>query len=113
MQAQKYSIKKWASDDQPREKLLSKNPRSLSDSELLAILIQHGTREKSALDLAQEILRLARQNLAALGKVSLQDMMKIKGIGVVKAITISAALELGRRRQAAESLEKPIIKDSQ
>ena len=113
MQAQKYSIKDWARDDQPREKLLSKNPGSLSDSELLAILIGHGSREKTALGLAQDILRLGRHNLASLARVSIQDMMKIKGIGVAKAITISAALELGRRRQAAESLDKTVVRDSQ
>ena len=112
MQAKKYSIKEWASDDRPREKLLSKNPHSLSDSELLAILINIGTKNRSALDLAQEILQLGKQNLAELGKLSIRDLMKIKGIGTAKAITIAAALELGRRRQATEFLAKSMVKGS-
>src|SRR5215471_5892886 len=98
MQERKYSIKDWAKDDRPREKLLSKNPRSLSDSELLAILIHHGTRERSAIDLAQDLLRLGKGNLYELGRLSIKDFMKIKGIGMAKAITIIAALEIGRRR---------------
>ncbi|HVM89319.1 MAG TPA: DNA repair protein RadC [Puia sp.] len=112
MQENKHSIKNWAKDDRPREKLLSKTPISLSDSELLAILIQNGTRNKTAVDLAKELLLLSKNNLAELGKLSLKDFMKIKGIGQAKAITIAAALELGRRRQAAGSLEKPIIRES-
>jgi len=112
MQAQKYSIKQWASDDRPREKLLSKNPMSLSDSELLAILIINGTREQTALDLAKEILKLGKHNLVELGKLSIKELTKIKGIGIAKAITLIAALELGRRRQATESLEKVTIKGS-
>ena len=113
MQSEKYSIKGWAKDDRPREKLLSKNPMSLSDSELLAILINHGTKNKTALDLAQEILHASKQSLPELGKLSVKELMKIKGIGEAKAITISAAMELGRRRQAAISLDKPTIKTSQ
>lgn len=112
MQAQKYSIKDWAKDDRPREKLLSKNPGSLSDSELLAILIHLGTRGKSAVELAKEVLNLGKNNLNELGKLSVKELMKIKGIGRAKAITIAAALELGRRRQAALSLDKPLVKDS-
>jgi DNA repair protein RadC len=112
MQDQKFSIKKWAEDDRPREKLLRKNPSVLSDSELLAILIRTGSRGKSALDLAKEVLRLGKNNLNGLGKVSVQEVLKIKGIGQAKAITIAAALELGRRRQAALSLNKPLVKGS-
>ncbi|MFI5155957.1 MAG: DNA repair protein RadC [Chitinophagales bacterium] len=112
MQAQKYLIKDLAKDDRPREKLLSKNPMVLSDSELLALLINIGTRDKSALDLSREILKGCHNNLAELGKCSVHDLLKIKGIGPAKAITIAAALELGRRRQASISLEKPVIKDS-
>ena len=106
------SIKNWAIDDRPREKLLSKSPESLSDSELLAILIGNGTRQKSAVDLAREVLLLGKNNLNELGRLSLKEFQKVKGIGEAKAITISAALELGRRRQGALVLDKPIIKES-
>lgn len=112
MQAQKHTIKEWAKDDRPREKLLAKGPAVLSNSELLAILIATGSGAKSALDLAQDALRLAKDNLNELGKVSIAELMKIKGIGEAKAITIAAAMELGRRRQAMASLEKPIVTTS-
>ncbi len=112
MQAEKYSIKNWAKDDRPREKLLSKTAAALSDSELLAILIHHGTREKSAVDLAKEILLLGKNNLNELGKLSVKDIMSVKGIGEAKAIAIAAALELGRRRQAGNILGKQALKDS-
>jgi DNA repair protein RadC len=112
MQENKFSIKDWAKDDRPREKLLGKNPSTLSDSELLAILIRNGNREKNAIELAKDVLRLGKNNLNELGKLTIQEMMHIKGIGKVTAITIVAAMELGRRRQAAISLEKPIVKSS-
>ena len=106
------SIKNWAIDDRPREKLLTKGAAILSDSELLAILINNGNKEKSAVDLAKDILKLGGQNLNELGKLSLKDFQKIKGIGEAKAITIAAALELGRRRHATSALEKTVIKTS-
>src|SRR5580704_11708708 len=106
-QEHKHSIKEWAKDDRPREKLLRKNPNALSDSELLAILLNKGTKEKTAVDLARELLGLGKNSLSGLGKLSIKDFMSIKGIGEVKAITIMAALELGRRRQATTGLEKP------
>lgn len=112
MQAHKYSIKDWAKDDRPREKLLAQGAENLSNSELLAILIHHGTPEKSAVDLAKDILRLGKDNLGELGKLSVKELMKIKGIGEVKAIVIAAALELGRRRQASASLGKIAVSDS-
>ncbi len=112
MQEQKYSIKQWAKDDRPREKLLMKGPETLSDSELLAILIVNGTRSKSALDLAKEILNLGKNSLPELGKLTVKQLMKIKGIGEAKAITIVAALEIGRRRQAMNFLEKEIVTSS-
>lgn len=112
MQARKHSIKKWSINDRPREKLLHKSASALSDSELLAILISNGTREKSALDLAREILSLGKNNLHELGKVSIKELMKIKGIGEAKAITLVAALEIGRRRQNSIILEKAVIKQS-
>jgi DNA repair protein RadC len=105
MQEQKYSIKQWAKDDRPREKLLLNGAHTLSDSELLAILILNGSKEKTAVDLAKDVLKLSKDNLSELGKLS----MKVKGIGEAKAITISAALEIGRRRQAGTSLQKKII----
>ncbi len=111
MQEQKYSIKLWAKDDRPREKLLMKGSENLSDSELLAILIVNGNREKSALDLAKEVLKLGKNNLPELSKLTVKELTKIKGIGEAKAISIVAALELGRRRQATASREKAIIKN--
>ena len=112
MQEQNYSIKNWAKDDRPREKLLSKGAESLSDSDLLAILIHNGTKDRSAVDLAKEVLRLGKDNLTELGKLTVKELMKIKGIGEAKAITIAAALELGRRRQAALPLEKVVVSGS-
>ncbi len=109
MQEHKYSIKQWAKDDRPREKLLFTGAENLSNSELLAILIQNGTKERTAVDLAKAILKLGKDNLNELGKLSVKELMKIKGIGEAKAISIVAALELGRRRQAASSLEKSIV----
>ncbi|MFT3681614.1 MAG: DNA repair protein RadC [Ferruginibacter sp.] len=106
------SIKTWAEDDRPREKLLTKGASVLSDSELLAILIINGYKEKSAVALAKEILQLSNNNLNELGKLMPADLQKIKGIGEAKAITITAALELGRRRQAATAMEKKTIRSS-
>ncbi|HEY0356003.1 MAG TPA: DNA repair protein RadC [Flavisolibacter sp.] len=112
MQAQKYSIKNWAKDDRPREKLRDKGAPALSNSELIAILLNNGTREKTAVELAQEVLRIGKDNLSELGKLSVRDFMKVKGIGEAKAISIAAALELGRRRQAMASREKTIVTGS-
>lgn len=112
MQEQKYSIKEWAKDDRPREKLLANGAENLSNSELLAILIHNGSREKTAVDLAKEVLRLGQNNLNELGKLTIKELTKIKGIGEAKAITIAAALELGRRRHGAAPLEKAIVKKS-
>lgn len=106
------SIKNWAVDDRPREKLLTKGAAVLSDSELLAILINIGNKEKSAVELAKEVLQLGKNNLNELGKLSVNDLMAIKGIGEAKAITLAAALELGRRRQATASLVKTNIRSS-
>lgn len=106
------SIKNWATDDRPREKLLSKGSSALSNSELIAILINNGSKNKSAVELAKEILKLGQDNLNELGKLSLKDFKQVKGIGEAKSIIIAAALELGRRRQATASLDKPVIKSS-
>jgi DNA repair protein RadC len=112
MQEQKHSIKQWAKDDRPREKLLAKGAAVLSNSELLAILILNGSGGKSAVELGQEVLKLGKDNLNELGKLSIKELTKIKGIGEAKAIAIAAALELGRRRQAIGSIEKPHLKTS-
>ncbi len=106
------SIKNWAADDRPREKLLSKGAEVLSNSELIAILINNGSKDKSAVDLAKEVLKLGSDNLNELGKLTLKDFQQIKGIGEAKAITIAAALELGRRRQASATLDKTIVQSS-
>jgi len=107
-----YSIKQWSKDERPREKLLTQGADSLSDSELLAILIRNGTRQKTALDLGREILGLSKNNLVALGRLSVRELMKIKGIGEAKAIAIAAALELGRRRQSVLPLDKILVQSS-
>lgn len=106
------SIKNWATDDRPREKLFSKGAAALSNSELIAILLNNGSKNKSAVELAKEILKLGHDNLNELGKLTLKDFKQIKGIGEAKSITIAAALELGRRRQASTSLEKPVVRSS-
>jgi DNA repair protein RadC len=113
MQEHKYSIKQWAKDDRPREKLLLKGAENLSNSELLAILIHNGTRDKTAVDLAKDILKLGKDNLNELGRLTVKELMKIKGIGEAKAITIAAALELGRRRQGSSSLKTTVVNTSQ
>lgn len=117
MELQKLPIREWAPDDRPREKLLSKSPISLSDAELLAILIGCGTPDHSAVDLAREILKLGGNSLNELGKLPTSEFRKIPGIGPARAVTIAAALELGRRRQALTCLgrsisDKPLITNS-
>lgn len=105
-------IKDWAPEDRPREKLLAKGIKSLSDAELLAILIRTGQKNESAVDIARKILSLVRNNLNELGKLSVKDMEKVKGIGEAKAITMIAALELGRRRKLSEIQQKQKISGS-
>jgi DNA repair protein RadC len=107
-----FSIKSWNEDDRPREKLALKGRAALSDAELIAILIGSGSRDESAVGLSQRILASVENNLNELGKSSIQDLMQFKGIGEAKAITISAALELGRRRRAEEALQKKKITSS-
>jgi DNA repair protein RadC len=91
---------------------LQKGATSLSDSELLGILIASGNRERSAIDLAKDVLALAGNNLRELGRLSVTELQKIKGIGEAKAITIAAAMELGRRRQMSEGLDRATIPQS-
>jgi DNA repair protein RadC len=107
-----FSIKNWSQDDQPREKLLYKGKAVLSDSELVAILIGSGNREESAVALCKRILASVDNNLSELGKLSIKQLIEFKGIGEAKAITIAAALELGRRRRGEEALEKKKISSS-
>ena len=103
------SIKDWADDDRPREKLLIKGKGALSDAELIAILIASGNRDESAVELSKRILQSLGNNLNRLAKLSVNDLIKFKGIGEAKAISIIASLELGRRRRTADVLEKAKI----
>ncbi|MDF1694756.1 MAG: DNA repair protein RadC [Saprospiraceae bacterium] len=105
-------IKSWSDVDQPREKLLIKGRESLSDAELLAILIGSGNKEMTAVGLAQKILKSVSNNLHELGRKELSELMAFKGIGEAKSITITAALEIGRRRQLIDPIHKPIIRSS-
>ncbi|WP_438965871.1 RadC family protein [Flavobacterium sp.] len=105
-------INQWAEDDRPREKFLLKGKSSLSDSELLAILIGSGSRNESAVQLCQRILASTNNNLNQLGKISVNQLTNFKGIGEAKAISIAAALELGRRRRAEETIELKKITSS-
>jgi DNA repair protein RadC len=98
------SIKNWAVDDRPREKMLLKGFASLSNAELLAILINNGTKDKSAVDVAKQLLSAVDNDLQKLGKLSIKEIikLKVKGIGEAKAVSIAAALELGLRRDVSE-----------
>ncbi len=108
----KTSIKNWAEDDRPREKMARHGAEILSNAELIAIIINNGNKEKSAVELAKDILKLGADNLDELGKLSIKDFQKIKGIGIAKAITITAALELGRRRSGGNLLQRTKVSSS-
>jgi DNA repair protein RadC len=95
-------ITDWAVEDRPREKLIIKGTSSLSDAELLGILISSGTKDKSAVDLGRELLGMVDNNLNALGKLDISELKKLHGIGPARAVTIAAALELGRRRKLTD-----------
>jgi len=103
------TIKQWAEDDRPREKLLMKGRHALSDAELLAILLGSGTREETALDIAKRILSESGDNLRELARKGISDLVKTRGIGPARAVRISAALELGKRRNESEVLVKEKI----
>ena len=105
-------IKFWAEDDRPREKLLQKGKVSLSDAELIAILIGSGSRNESAVQLSKRILASTGNQLSELGKLSVKKLCEFKGIGPAKAVSIVAAMELGRRRRTEEALEKKKITSS-
>jgi DNA repair protein RadC len=109
----RLTIRDWAEDDRPREKMLRKGTQSLSDAELLAILIAIGNKNETAVELARRILNECRDNLNELAQLSIADLCKrFKGIGEAKAITIMAALELGKRRKTSEILERKKITSS-
>ncbi|MFQ3579714.1 MAG: DNA repair protein RadC [Bacteroidales bacterium] len=112
MQTGNIPIKQWAMDDRPREKMIEKGASALSNAELLAILLGSGNTEESAVEVAKKILAQAQNSLNILGTMELNDITRIKGIGPAKAITIMAAMELGRRRNKEEVLEQRKIKSS-
>lgn len=112
METTNFSIKYWAEDDKPREKLMLKGKSVLSDAELIAILIGSGSRNESAVQLSKRILASVDNNLNALGKLSVKQLTHFKGIGEAKAISIVAATELGRRRKSEENLELSKITSS-
>lgn len=109
MTTTKLSINKWAEEDRPREKMLSKGADVLSDAELLAILIGSGNTEESAVALMRRVLSSCDNNLNELGKWSHRNFADFKGIGIAKATTIIAALELGKRRNQQETKERKQI----
>ena len=106
------SIKNWADDDKPREKLAAKGKEALSNAELIAILLGNGTRNKSAVDLARDILKLADNDLNKLARLSIADLSKIDGIGPAKAITIISAIELGSRRKTTKVSNEEFVRSS-
>jgi len=106
------SIKNLAKDDRPREKLLEKGCVALSDAEIIAILIGSGTREKSAVELCREILKSVDNELNKLARLTIHDLMKFKGIGEAKAVTIAAALELSRRKKSDVGANSNFIRTS-
>ena len=109
---QTFTIKNWSEDDKPREKLMLKGSTSLSDAELVAILIGSGSRDESALSLSKRILASVDNKLNTLDKLSIKQLMKFKGIGEAKAISIAAALELGKRRKSEEKSIPKVISSS-
>lgn len=112
MEGKRRAIKHWAPDDRPREKLMLKGAAALSDSELLSIFIRIGPEGGSAIDTGREVLTVCQGSLLELGRRSVHDLMKIKGIGMAKACTLLAALELGRRWHSKRARHYPVLKDS-
>lgn len=112
MQPEKLNIKSWAEEDRPREKLLLKGKNALSDAELIAILIGSGNRNETAVEVSKRILSCVNNDLNQLAKLSLTDLMQFKGIGEAKAISIAAALELGRRRKESITEKNTTITSS-
>jgi len=108
----KVGIKAWAVEDRPREKLISRGLSALTDAELIAILISSGNSRESAVELSRRIMDSIHQNLNELGKLNCDELKKFRGIGQAKAITLIAAMELGRRRNQSEALDNGQIKGS-
>ena len=108
-----FSIKQWSEADRPREKLVEKGKKSLTDAELMGILIGSGSRNESAVSLCKRILASVQNNLNEISRLNVSQLIKFKGIGEAKAITIVAALELGRRQQSQNISVQPIITGSQ
>jgi DNA repair protein RadC len=106
------SIRNWVEDERPREKMREKGASALTDSELLAILISSGTKGRSALDLARNVLGLANNSLREVGKLGIKELQKVKGIGEARAILLCAAMELGRRRQLSDAPDRTFISTS-
>lgn len=106
------AIKKWQKDEQPREKLRDNGANTLSNAELIAILLGTGLPNTSAVDLAKSILTIADNNLSQLGRLDIKELQKVKGVGEAKAIIIMAAMELSRRRQHSVLPPKPKIGSS-
>ncbi len=112
-ESRRLTIRQWAEDDRPREKMLKKGQQSLSDAELLAILIGSGNKDESAVELSRRILQECSNNLNELARLSVAELCRqFKGIGEAKAITIKAALELGNRRKANAAIERKCIRNS-
>ena len=109
---ERLRIKDWAVEDRPREKLLLKGVISLSDAELLAILIGSGNKKETAVQLSQRILNVASNSLSELGKLSVAELTAFEGIGEAKAVTIAAAMELARRKSVAKPIEREVIRSS-
>jgi DNA repair protein RadC len=112
MENSHFSIKFWAEDDRPREKMILKGRESLSDAELLAILLGSGSKNESAVDLSKRMLQSVDNHLNSLGKMSLKQLITFKGVGEAKAVTIAAAMELGRRRRMEDARQLPKISTS-
>ena len=109
MEEKKLTITQWAEEDRPREKLMNLGAETLSNAELLAILIGSGSPRESAVELMKRVLSDCKNNLNTLGKLSITDLTSYNGIGEAKAITILAACELGKRRQVADILKRPTL----
>jgi DNA repair protein RadC len=104
--SKRLTIKSWAEEDRPREKMIEKGLPALSDAELVAIILGSGTKEMTAVDLAKNLLNSVDNDLNRLGKLNIRDLQKFKGIGTARAVTVAAAMELGRRRKETDSHEK-------
>jgi DNA repair protein RadC len=108
----RLTIKSWAEEDRPREKMMEKGASVLSDAELVAIILGSGTKELTVVDLAKNLLNSVDNDLNKLGKMSIHDLQKFKGIGAARAVTVAAAMELGRRRKESDKQEKEKIRQS-